>query len=495
MGMKKRLWGLLAIIFFLGMTIFPKQVLADGGHWVKSQNRWWYQNDDGTYPVSEWLTDNEKKYYFDSEGWMVTGWKKLDGNWYLFAGSGEMLTGWQWTGGKCYYMAASGVMAADTWIEGYYVDPSGAWIPGKGIEQNRQQEGWIKSGSRWWYRHSDGGYTSSDWEKIGGKWYYFDSAGWMVTGWQKVGGSWYYLTGSGAMATGWQKVGGSWYYLSGSGAMATGWQKIGGNWYYLSGSGAMLTGWQWIGGKCYYLAASGVMAANTWIDGYYVDGSGAWVPNPGNSGKKMVAIDAGHQRNGNSSTEPMGPGSSQMKAKVSSGTTGKWSGLKEYELTLQVSLKLRDELQARGYQVYMIRETHDVDISNAQRAQNAANAGADILVRVHANGDDNSSVYGALTMAPSRSNPFLSSDVISASQNLSQKIVDSFCQATGAKNRGVMTTDTMSGINWSTIPVTIIEMGFMTNQTEDLNMANSSYQDKMVQGIANGIDQYYESGM
>ncbi|MFW2551522.1 N-acetylmuramoyl-L-alanine amidase, partial [Klebsiella pneumoniae] len=76
--------------------------------------------------------------------------------------------------------------------------------------------------------------------------------------------------------------------------------------------------------------------------------------------------------------------------------------------------------------------------------------------------------------------------MISASQSLSQKVVDSFCQATGAKNRGVMTTDTMSGINWSTIPVTIIEMGFMTNQAEDLNMADSSYQSKMVQGIANG---------
>ena len=96
-------------------------------------------------------------------------------------------------------------------------------------------------------------------------------------------------------------------------------------------------------------------------------------------------------------------------------------------------------------------------------------------------------------MAPSNGNSFLNGSLISSSQKLAQKIVDSFCQATGAKNRGVMTTDTMSGINWSTIPVTIIEMGFMTNKTEDLNMADSSYQKKMVQGIANGIDQYYAS--
>ncbi|NCC45229.1 MAG: N-acetylmuramoyl-L-alanine amidase, partial [Clostridia bacterium] len=378
-----------------------------------------------------------------------------------------------------------------------------AWIVGKTMdgtdsgsqvqEENKTQSkaSWIKSQNRWWYRHADGSYTRSDWEKIDGLWYYFDGAGWMTTGWQKVGGNWYYMAGSGQRLTGWQKVSGVWYYMESSGKMLTGWQQLGGVWYYLASSGRMLTGWQQIGGSWYYLAASGAMAANTWIDGYYVNASGVWIPNTGNSGKKMIAIDAGHQRTGNSEKEPMGPGSSTMKAKVASGTTGIWSGLKEYELTLTVSLKLQAELQARGYDIYMIRTSHDVDISNAQRAKNAANAGADILVRIHANGDNNSSVSGVLTMAPSGSNPFLSGGVISSSQKLSQNVVDSFCSATGARNRGVMTTDTMSGINWSTIPVTIVEMGFMTNQTEDLNMANASYQNKMAKGIADGIDRYF----
>ena len=139
----------------------------------------------------------------------------------------------------------------------------------------------------------------------------------------------------------------------------------------------------------------------------------------------------------------------------------------------------------------MIRTTHDVNISNAERAQMAANQGADILVRIHANGSDNTSVAGALTMAPSNSNPYLTKSVISASQTLSRKIVDNFCAATGAKNQGVMSTDAMSGINWSTIPVSIVEMGYMTNRAEDLKMASASYQAKMVQGIANGIDAYY----
>ncbi len=286
--------------------------------------------------------------------------------------------------------------------------------------------------------------------------------------------------------------------MNGSGAMVTGWLNLGGTWYYLNGSGAMATGWLNLGGTWYYLTGSGAMAANTWIGSYYVNGSGAWVQGQttgtttgGGSKNKIIAIDAGHQRKGNSAKEPIGPGASQTKAKVASGTHGNASGLNEYELTLEVSLKLRDELQARGYQVYMIRETHDVNISNSERAQMAANAGADILVRIHANGSDNTSISGALTMAPSNSNPYMGKSLISASQTLSRKIVDSFCAATGAKNQGVMQTDAMSGINWSTIPVSIVEMGYMTNRTEDLNMASASYQAKMVQGIANGIDAYY----
>lgn len=207
-------------------------------------------------------------------------------------------------------------------------------------------------------------------------------------------------------------------------------------------------------------------------------------------GARLIAIDAGHQSHGNSDQEPVGPGSDETKAKVASGTSGSASGLKEYELTLEVSMKLKEELQSRGYQVYMIRETNDVDISNAERAQAAAGQGADILVRIHANGVDDSSVHGALTMAPSLDNPYVGS-IAAKCQSLSRAVVDSFCAATGAANLGVQQTDNMSGINWSTIPVTIVEMGFMTNPEEDLLMASEDYQNKMAAGIADGIDSYF----
>lgn len=204
----------------------------------------------------------------------------------------------------------------------------------------------------------------------------------------------------------------------------------------------------------------------------------------------VVVIDPGHQRKGDSTQEPNGPDSSTMKARVTGGTSGRTTGVMEYELNLAISLQLRDELEARGYTVYMTRETHDVNISNMERAQYATSVGADIAVRIHANGAEDSSVSGALALTPSSSNPYVS-DLASDSRILSQCILDAYCESTGMNNQGVITSDTMTGINWSTVPVTILEMGYMTNSSDDTNMEDAAYQIKMVEGIADGVDDYF----
>ena len=231
-----------------------------------------------------------------------------------------------------------------------------------------------------------------------------------------------------------------------------------------------------------------------YLDNGTSTGNGGQGTTTNKGGKKIVAIDPGHQGHQNTDTEPNGPGASVMKQKVTSGTSGNYTGLEESVLNLQVSLKLRDELVNRGYEVYMVRESQDVDISNVQRAQMANSSGADIFLRIHANGADSSSTNGALMYQPSSANPYMDSTVISESQRLASTMLDNYISATGLKSLGLLDGDDMTGINWSEIPVTIVEMGFMSNEGDDTFMASESGQAAIVTGLANGVDAYFGFG-
>ena len=206
--------------------------------------------------------------------------------------------------------------------------------------------------------------------------------------------------------------------------------------------------------------------------------------------RKRIVIDAGHQSKGNYDKEPLGPGATELKSKVTSGTQGVATGLEEYQLNLTVAKKLQSILEERGYEVIMIRTTHDVDISNAERAQVANELHADAFIRIHANSSDNSETNGIVTICQTKENPY-NSDLYSASYLLSKLVLDEMVASTGAKRLYIWETDTMSGINWCQVPVTIVEMGFMSNEEEDRKMATDAYQDLLAQGIANGIDCYF----
>jgi len=204
-----------------------------------------------------------------------------------------------------------------------------------------------------------------------------------------------------------------------------------------------------------------------------------------------VVIDAGHQAKANLAKEPIGPGSRKTKYKVTVGTSGRWTKKREATINLQVAKRLRKELKARGYNVIMTREVQDVNISNRQRAEIANDAKADLLIHLHCDGSTSSARHGASILAPASNNPFLKKKNIKASQKVAKTVLTYFCKATGAKYNGVSRVNTMSGINWSKVPVCLIEMGFMTNKKEDKNLASRAYQIKCAKGMANGIDKYF----
>ena len=233
-------------------------------------------------------------------------------------------------------------------------------------------------------------------------------------------------------------------------------------------------------------AATGETASETAAESA---GEGALKPGEEKDYKGVIAIDPGHQQYGNPDQEPVGPGASATKAKVSSGTSGVASGVPEYQLTLEIGLKLRDELEERGYKVIMSRESNEIDISNSERADIANDADADAFVRIHANGCGDPGRSGAMTICQTSGNVY-NGDLYKQSRALADCILDAYVISTGIKYESVWETDSMSGINWSRVPVTIVEMGYMTNSEEDLNMQDSEMQEKMVDGIANGIDAY-----
>ncbi len=204
-----------------------------------------------------------------------------------------------------------------------------------------------------------------------------------------------------------------------------------------------------------------------------------------------IAIDAGHQARGNFATEPVGPGSSTRKAKVAGGATGVASHVPEYKLTLAVSKKLQKELKARGYKVYMIRTKNNVNISNKKRAQLANKSGADIYIRIHADSSISRAVTGASGLYPSKANRYVSK-LSAKSKKLSSCLLKSYCKKTKIRNRGLVARDDLTGTNWSKIPVSLIEMGFLSNPSEDRKMQKSNFQTKMAKGIADGIDAYFK---
>ena len=196
-------------------------------------------------PAKEDISNKEKNRESKKEGWL-----KEQGSWRFYENNQPVLD-WKQIDNKWYYFNKEGVMISNIIIDDYLIQDNGA------LAENT----WVKISDKWYYATASGKILRNKWGKIAGIWYYFDKEGVMVTN-TLVGD--YLIQNSGALAENtWIKISNKWYYATASGKISRNkWEKIKGIWYYFDTDGAMLSN-QWK--TDYYLKDSGAMAEKEWI--------------------------------------------------------------------------------------------------------------------------------------------------------------------------------------------------------------------------------------
>lgn len=212
---------------------------------------------------------------------------------------------------------------------------------------------------------------------------------------------------------------------------------------------------------------------------------------PSKKEQYVICIDPGHQIKGDLSKEPIGPGSSEMKYKVSYGTQGVATNIPEYEINLQASKILRSYLQSMGFKVIMTRESHNVNISNAERAVFANDNNADLVIRIHADGSTNPNTNGASLQIPASNGKYTKG--IYKESNKCAVIMSSAMKNAGFKVNNIYQRSDLTGFNWSEVPAVLVEMGFMSNAEEDQKLSQKSYQQKMMKAVANATKTYFKN--
>lgn len=205
-------------------------------------------------------------------------------------------------------------------------------------------------------------------------------------------------------------------------------------------------------------------------------------------GDFIVCIDPGHQGKGDSRGEPVAPNSSNTKPRVSSGTAGVATKNPEHAINLEASLILKELLLEKGYTVVMTREEANVNISNAERAEIANKAKADITIRIHCDSINDGGKTGTVILVPSKDGKYTNG--IFEDSNKYAEILKNKLQESNIKVNGIFERSDITGFNWSTVPVVILEMGFMSNYNEDKMLADKLYQMKLMECVSNAIDEY-----
>ncbi|WJQ85920.1 GBS Bsp-like repeat-containing protein [Streptococcus parasuis] len=178
-----------------------------------------------------------------------------------------------------------------------------------------------------------------------------------------------------------------------------------------------------------------------------------------------------------------------------------YGGVYEKNLALSVANKLKANLIQLGYQVLMTRTAdYNVDFKT-ERPQMANQSNADLFISIHFNatGLPSSDATGIETYwyqydpeYQPKINAAMHNDPtrLAESQILANQVQTSLISGTGAVNRGVR-RDTFAVLRETAIPAILVELGFMDNPSDLQKINQDSYQTKLANALAQGIDNWY----
>lgn len=223
-----------------------------------------------------------------------------------------------------------------------------------------------------------------------------------------------------------------------------------------------------------------------------VEGRGYYLPRDMVRGleERVIVLDAGHQLREDNGKEAIGPGGAESEQKMDVGDAGIYTGQQEYDVTLATTLKLKAELESRGYTVYLTRNNNAVNISYKERTAVASNLYADAYISIHTGWSEDAQVRGVGAVCQTEENSYVS-ELYAESKDLCQSIVDAMAKTTENTKQDIRETDDLTAINWSSVPMALVEVGYLSNENDDRLLSSDQYHEKLAKGIADGLDAFF----
>lgn len=213
---------------------------------------------------------------------------------------------------------------------------------------------------------------------------------------------------------------------------------------------------------------------------------------PDVSKPKVIVIDPGHQRYADYRLERVGKGSDEWKPMMQASTYGVVTGQSEHQLTLDVANKLKKQLAQKGYKVKLTRTENVIAMSTKQRADFAHKNKADLYIQLHADGLSNAQANGMYILVPSKDNKY-TKKIYKESRKLADTVIRTAKEhKQDVYKKGIVTSANLPALNWSKMPTVLIELGYLNNPKDDRRLAQSKYQNEIVENISSGIENYIE---